>query len=94
MHLEKFQINISSRRIFKRNFESAWIHFTSMAFERMAKSLEDIQVFFSKWNSECLAKGAWVNVWLFWSLCNVLTAFDPPFKRVFCENFNGGFRLL
>jgi hypothetical protein len=23
MHLEKFQINISSRRIFKRNFESA-----------------------------------------------------------------------
>jgi hypothetical protein len=32
--------------------------FTPMqAFERITKSLEDIQVFFSKWNSECLAKG-------------------------------------
>ena len=26
-------------------------------------------------------------------LCNVLMAFDPPFERLFCEDFNGGFRL-
>ena len=24
-------------------------------------------------------------------LCNVLTALDPPFERLFCEYYNGGF---
>ena len=23
-------------------------------------------------------------------LCNILTAFDPPFKMLFCEDFNCG----
>jgi hypothetical protein len=26
-------------------------------------------------------------------LCNVLTALDPPFERLFCEDFHGGFYL-
>ena len=26
-------------------------------------------------------------------LCNVMTAFDPPFERLFYEDFNGGFRF-
>jgi hypothetical protein len=26
-------------------------------------------------------------------LCNVLTALDPPFERLFCEDYNGGFYL-
>ena len=27
-------------------------------------------------------------------LCNVVTALDPPFERLFYEDFNGGFRFL
>jgi hypothetical protein len=30
---------------------------------------------------------------LFWFVCNVMTAFDPPFERLFYEDFNGGFRF-
>jgi hypothetical protein len=26
-------------------------------------------------------------------LCNILTAFDPPFKMLFCEDFNCGVRF-
>jgi hypothetical protein len=26
-------------------------------------------------------------------LCNVMTAFDPQFERLFYEDFNGGFRF-
>ena len=26
-------------------------------------------------------------------LCNVVTALDPPFERLFYEDFNGGFRF-
>jgi hypothetical protein len=26
-------------------------------------------------------------------LCNVLTALDPPFERLFCKDKNGGFYL-
>jgi hypothetical protein len=26
-------------------------------------------------------------------LCNVLTALDPPFERLFSEDYNGGFYL-
>jgi hypothetical protein len=43
---------------------------------RILKSLEDIQVYFSIWNTESSAK-RWVNIWLF-GLCNVMRAFDLP----------------
>jgi hypothetical protein len=26
-------------------------------------------------------------------VCNVMTAFDPPFERLFYGDFNGGFRF-
>ena len=34
--------------------------------------------FFSIWITKCLAK-RWVNIRLFWFMCNVMMAFDPPF---------------
>jgi hypothetical protein len=48
--------------------------------------------FFSIWTTKCLAK-RWVNIRCFGFMCNVMTAFDPPFKRLFSEDFNGSFRF-
>jgi hypothetical protein len=45
-------------------------YFIHIDCEQILKSWEDIQVFFSIWNTECLAKVL--------GLCDVLTAFDSP----------------
>ena len=34
-----------------------------------------------------------LNIQLFWFVGNVMTAFDPPFERLFYEYFNSGFRF-
>ena len=43
-------------------YKTYFIHIDS---EQIVKSLEDIQIFFSILNTECLAK-RWVNILLFW----------------------------
>ena len=59
----------------------------------MLKSLEDIQVFLDmnyKMFGQAVSK---YTIVLVLYACNVMTAFDPPFERLFYEDFNGGFRL-
>jgi hypothetical protein len=59
----------------------------------MLKSLEDIQVFLDmnyKMFGQAVSK---YTILLVLCACNVMTAFDPPFERLFYEDFNGGFRL-
>jgi hypothetical protein len=56
----------------------------------MLKSLEDIQVFLDM-NYKMFGQA--VSNACFGFVCNVMTAFDPPFERLFYEDFNGCFRF-
>jgi hypothetical protein len=86
-HLEKFKINISTRRIQTKfctrkrlNTRSISLRLTCRKFRRVQ---EIFQIFWI-WNLESLAK-RWVNIWLFWFVC-----FDgtwPPVRKVILWGF-------
>jgi hypothetical protein len=63
--------------------------FTHIAFKKMTKSLQNIQLFLDI-QYRMFGQAVSINYDCF-GLCNVLTALDPPFERLFCEDFNGGF---
>ena len=69
-------------------------YFTHIAVQQMTKSSRDTQDFVDmKFRIFGQAVSKYMIVSVCHRLCNVLTAPDPPFERLFCEDFNGGFYL-
>ena len=56
-------------------------YFTPTDLWRILKSLEVIQLFLQ------------MKYRMFGQAVSMMTAFDPPFERLFYEDFNGGFRF-
>ena len=68
-------------------------YFTHIAVQQMTKYSRDIQDLVDmKFRIFGQAVSKYMIVSPF-GLCNVLTPRDPPFERLFCEDYNGGFYL-
>jgi hypothetical protein len=56
----------------------------------MTNSLENIQHFLDMSN-RMFGQVVSINIWFSFGLCDVMTALDPPFERLFQEDLNGAF---
>jgi hypothetical protein len=90
-YFEKFKINISTRRIQTKLSRQKRLNEYYTTDEKVTKSLEDIQLFL---NMKYRMFGQAVSkYYMTVSFCVMVRQHLTPFERLFCENFNDGFRL-